>query len=262
MKNKEVVRHISGWMKTYAEQARTQGFVIGISGGIDSAVVSTLAAMTGMKTICVTLPIHQAKTQIERGDQHIQWLMRQYKNVDVVDIDLTGPYDCFIRDLPTSDNEDRQLLTYANTRSRLRMTTLYYVAGLHNVLVAGTGNKIEDFGIGFFTKYGDGGVDMSPIGDLTKTEVYGLAKELGVVDSVCTASPTDGLFGDDRSDEDQIGATYPELEWAMDQADKGAKADDFSGRDREVMQIFLHRNRINRHKVDPIPVCVIPEGLK
>lgn len=262
MENKKVIEYISAWMKDYARQARVQGFVVGVSGGIDSALVSVLAARTGMKTFCVTLPIHQAASHVERAEEHIGWLKQEYDNVEELDIDLTGPYDCFIRDLPVSADEDRQLLAYANTRSRLRMVALYYVAGLHNVLVAGTGNKIEDLGIGFFTKYGDGGVDISPIGDLTKTEVYALANELGIVESICRALPTDGLFGDDRSDEIQIGATYPELEWAMEQAENGAKPEDFTGREREVFDIYLYRNRVNRHKIEPVPVCKIPEAMK
>ena len=261
-KKKEVIDHIVGWMKEYAEGARISGFVVGISGGIDSAVVSALAAMTGMRVACVTLPIHQAAIHVDRAEEHIAWLKERYTNIEALDLDLTGPYDRFIRDLPVTVDEDRQHLVNANTRSRLRMVALYYVGGLNNLLVAGTGNKIEDFGVGFFTKYGDGAVDISPIADLTKTEVYGLAEELGIVESIRVAPPTDGLFGDDRSDEDQIGASYPELEWAMEQAETGARPEDFTGRQREVFELFLHRNRINRHKMDPIPVCQVPEHLR
>ena len=259
---KEVIDHIVDWMEGYAQGARTEGFVVGISGGIDSAVVSALAARTGLRTVCVTLPIHQVASHVRRAEEHIGWLMARYPNVVSEGIDLTEPYDRFIRDLPVSSNEDRQHLTHANTRSRLRMVALYYVAGLNNLLVAGTGNKIEDFGVGFFTKYGDGAVDLSPIADLTKTEVYAVAGELGIVESIRTAPPTDGLFGDDRSDEDQIGASYPELEWAMEQAETGAHPEDFTGREREVFEIFQHRNRVNRHKMNPIPVCQIPSELR
>lgn len=262
MKKSEIAAHIVEWMKTYALQAGSTGFVVGISGGIDSALVSTLAAMTGQRTVCVTLPIHQAASHVDRANEHIEWLKAVYPNVESLDIHLTEPYDRFIRDLPCTAHEERQHLTNANTRSRLRMVALYYVAGINNLLVAGTGNKIEDFGVGFFTKYGDGGVDISPIADLTKTQVYALAKELGIVESIRTAPPTDGLFGDDRSDEEQMGATYPELEWAMEQAETGARAEDFTGREREVFEIFIRRNRANRHKMDPIPVCKIPEHLK
>lgn len=261
-KKKEVIDHIADWMKEYAQEARTSGFVVGISGGIDSALVSALAAMTGLRTVCVTLPIHQAASHVARAEEHIAWLKARYPNVESQDIDLTAPYDRFILDLPLIPDEDRLLLTFANTRSRLRMVALYYVAGIYNLLVAGTGNKIEDFGVGFFTKYGDGAVDLSPIADLTKTQVYALAEELGIVDSIRIAPPTDGLFGDDRSDEDQIGASYPELEWAMEQAETGARAEDFTGREREVFEIFLHRNRINQHKMKPVPVCPIPAHLK
>ncbi len=258
MKTKEMADHIAAWMKSYADGAHTTGFVVGISGGIDSAVVSALAAATGLRTICVTLPIHQAAAHVGRAEEHIDWLKARYPNVEALDIDLTGPYDRFVCDLPTVADEERQHLAGANVRSRLRMTALYYVAGLNNALVAGTGNKIEDFGIGFFTKYGDGGVDISPIGELTKTQVYELAEALGIAESIRTAAPTDGLFGDDRSDEAQIGATYPELEWAMEQAELGARPEDFSGREREVFEIFSRRHRANRHKMEMPPVCRIP----
>ncbi len=253
----DTAARIAAWMREYADGARAAGFVVGISGGIDSAVVSTLAAMAGLRTICVTLPIHQAATHIARAEEHIARLSASYPNIEAANIDLTGPYDRFIRDLPTVADQEKQHLAGANVRARLRMTALYYLAGLNNALVAGTGNKIEDFGIGFFTKYGDGGVDLSPIGDLTKTQVYALAEELGIADSIRNAPPTDGLFGDDRSDEAQIGATYPELEWAMEQAENGARAEDFDGRQREVFEIFQRRNRANRHKMEMPPVYKI-----
>lgn len=262
METRAIIEHIVQWLNTYSETSRTDGFVIGVSGGIDSAVCSTLAAMTGKKTLCVTLPIHQAASHVDRAEEHIARLKEQFPFVESANIDLTLPYDRFIEDLPVTDNEDRQHLTNANTRSRLRMVALYYMAGLRNALVVGTGNKVEDFGVGFFTKYGDGGVDISPIADLTKSEVYMVARELGVCQSICTAPPTDGLFGDDRSDEDQIGASYPELEWAMEQAETGARAEDFAGRERTVFEIYEHRNRVNRHKMEPVPVCRIPVELK
>jgi NAD+ synthase len=257
MKTKEIAGYITAWMKAYAENARAAGFVVGVSGGIDSAVVSTLAVATGLRTICLTLPIHQAAAHVGRAGEHIAWLRSRYPNVEALDIDLTEPYDRFVRDLPTVADPERQHLAGANTRSRLRMVALYHVAGLNNLLVAGTGNRIEDFGIGFFTKYGDGGVDISPIGDLTKTQVYALAAGLGIVESIRTAPPTDGLFGDDRSDEVQIGATYPELEWAMEQAGQGARPDDFAGRQREVFEIFSRRHHANRNKMEMPPVCKI-----
>jgi NAD+ synthase len=152
-------------------------------------------------------------------------------------------------------------VSLANTRARLRMSTLYYLAGVHGYLVAGTGNKVEDFGVGFYTKYGDGGVDLSPIADLMKSEVYQIAKVLGVPDSIQVAKPTDGLFGDSRTDEDQIGASYNELEWAMTQNDNGKTTTDFEGREKIAFDIFKQRNNANKHKMDPIPVCIIPKGL-
>ncbi|MCD8186433.1 MAG: NAD(+) synthase [Rikenellaceae bacterium] len=260
-KKREMIEFIVGWMKEYARQSGTSGFVVGVSGGIDSAVVSTLAARTGLRTVCVSMPIHQAETQVHRAQEHLDWLKERFREVETMEIDLTDSYERLIGGLPVTGLQERQGLTLANTRSRLRMVTLYYLAGIYGLLVAGAGNKIEDFGVGFFTKYGDGGVDLSPIADLTKTQVYALAEELEIVPSIRTAPPTDGLFGDDRSDEDQIGASYPELEWAMEQAENGALAEDFTGRQREVFDIYLHRNRANRHKMEPVPVCKIPEEL-
>ena len=212
MNNKAVIKHIVNWLTAYCEKSRMNGFVIGISGGIDSALTSTLCALTGKQVICLNMPIHQHKAEYDRGQQHIQWLKSKYSNVTSIEVELTQSFESISKAFP-SEIQDR--LTMANTRARLRMTTLYAFASHHKLLVAGTGNKIEDFGIGFFTKYGDGGVDLSPIADLMKSEVYTLAKELGVVDSIQQAAPTDGLFADGRSDEDQIGATYNELEWVM-----------------------------------------------
>ena len=164
--------------------------------------------------------------------------------------------------LPAVDNEEDRFMSLANTRARLRMTSLYYFAALERYLVAGTGNKVEDFGVGFYTKYGDGGVDLSPIADLMKTEVYDIAKTLGVNKEIIDAAPTDGLWGDDRTDEDQIGASYPELEWAMNMKDEGKTIADFEGRQKEVYTIFTRLNTMNQHKMLPIPVCEIPTELK
>ncbi|MBR5829739.1 MAG: NAD(+) synthase [Tidjanibacter sp.] len=250
-----VERYIVSWLSGYAAGCGSKGFVVGISGGVDSAVVSALCARTGLPTLCVTLPIHQAPSQVSRADEHIRDLMARYPNVECATAELTEPYESLLAALPREGANFE--LTTANTRARLRMTTLYFYAGLRGALVAGTGNKIEDFGIGFYTKWGDGGVDISPIGDLTKTEVFELGAHLGVCDSILSAKPTDGLFGDDRSDEDQIGATYPELEWAMEQTNKGLRPEKFEGREREVMEIYVRRNRANRHKMEPIPVCII-----
>ncbi len=262
MKTQAVIDYIVQWMTDYAHQAHSTGFVIGISGGIDSAVSSTLAARTGLPTLCITLPIHQAPSHVSRAEEHVAFLKTNYSNVSALDVDLSPAYDQLIGLLPSSEDTPRLDLTRANTRSRLRMVSLYYMAGLRNALVVGTGNKIEDFGVGFFTKYGDGGVDLSPIADLTKSEVYELADTLGICQSIRQAAPSDGLFDNDRTDEDQIGASYPELEQAMEYVHRGGSAEQLNGRDREVVEIFLARNRANRHKMEPIPVCTLPAELK
>ncbi len=261
MNYSKVANHITEWLTDYVAKSHTKGFVVGISGGIDSALVSTLCARTGLPLLCVELPIHQASAQVSRAQEHIKWLQERFDNIEVASADLTDAYEAFIGPLGGEDNPNYQLTT-ANTRSRLRMTALYYYAGLRGALVVGTGNKIEDFGIGFFTKWGDGGVDISPIADLTKSEVFALSAHLGICGSILGAKPTDGLFGDDRSDEDQIGATYPELEWAMSAAESGAVVDDFEGRQREVFEIYTRRHRANRHKMEPIPTCMIPTEWK
>lgn len=257
MKKREIINHIVNWLSDYSNKSHTNGFVIGISGGIDSALTSTLCAMTGKKVICLNLPIRQNKSEYDRGHTHMAWLKKNFPNVSGYEVDLTSIFEQIEK---TYDDGIQDFLTMANTRSRLRMTTLYAYAGHHKLLVAGTGNKIEDFGIGFFTKYGDGGVDVSPIADLMKSQVYALAGELGVIDEILQARPTDGLFADDRTDEDQIGASYDELEWAMLYVEKGDTYT-LSDRQKTVMEIYTGRNRANRHKVDPIPVCIIPKEL-
>ncbi|MBP8878614.1 MAG: NAD(+) synthase, partial [Flavobacteriales bacterium] len=216
MKTEQVIDHIVQWLRDYCESNRQNGFVVGVSGGIDSAVVSALCVRTGLPTLCVEMPIHQAASHVERTLEHIADLQKRHPNGSLERVDLTPTFDTLERALPGSSDEVTHQLALANTRARLRMTTLYYLAGIHRRLVVGTGNKVEDFGVGFFTKYGDGGVDLSPIADLTKTEVYEVARELRIIPSIIQAAPTDGLFGDSRTDEDQIGANYPELEWAMD----------------------------------------------
>jgi len=257
MQTKAIISHISNWLDGYAKKSNTRGFVVGISGGIDSAVTSTLIAKTGMPLLCVEMPIHQQETQVKRGINHIKWLKAKFKNVSSTNIDLTSIFDNFIKKLPkTTINND---LALVNTRARLRMTTLYYFAGVNNYLVVGTGNKVEDFGIGFFTKYGDGGVDISPIADLLKTEVYTIGEELGIIKDIITAAPTDGLWGDDKTDEDQIGATYPELEWAMDY--KG-NTNNLNFREKEILAIYKKLNVSNQHKMHAIPICRIPKNLK
>lgn len=254
--------HIVNWLHNYAENAGVKGFVVGISGGIDSALTSTLCAQTGLPTLCVEMPIHQAESHVSRAKEHIKNLEKKFSNVTSAHADLTPIFEAFKKQVPETENQHILDLTLANTRARLRMTTLYYFAGLHSALVAGTGNKVEDFGVGFFTKYGDGGVDISPIADLLKSEVRALAKHLSVTETIITAKPTDGLFGDDRSDEDQIGASYDELEWAMEQLENGKNHDNFTGRQKKVFEIYKRLNTINQHKMNEIPVCKIPHNLK
>ena len=248
MQTEKVVDHIVNWLKDYAVSANIKGFTIGISGGIDSAVTSTLCAKTGLDLLCVEMPIHQAENQVTRASKHITWLTSKFTSVSRQPVNLTSVFDSLVAVFPTVENEESRFMSLANTRARLRMTTLYYFAALKGYLVAGTGNKIEDFGIGFYTKYGDGGVDLSPIADLTKTQVYEIASFLGINDEIQEAAPTDGLWGDDRTDEDQIGASYPELEWAMEMNDQGKIIDDFEGRQKKVFGIFKRFNSANKHK--------------
>lgn len=261
MQSSAIIDHIVNWLSNYASQAKSNGFVVGVSGGIDSAVVSTLAAKTGLPTIVLEMPIHQKTDQITRAQEHIRQLTNQYPNVEEHRIDLTKTFDLFATSVDIGDkNEEKTKLAFANTRSRLRMLTLYYYAQICNMLVAGTGNKVEDFGVGFFTKYGDGGVDISPIADLFKSQVYNLAKELNVNEAIIQAPPTDGLWDADKTDEDQIGATYPELEWAMSVYNTN-NIDNFTGREREVFAIYDRYHRAMQHKINPIPVCKIPPEL-
>jgi NAD+ synthase len=247
MKAEAVKNHIVQWLSDYAKRAKAKGFVVGVSGGIDSATTSTLCAETGLK---VTL-------------LNMNALSERYPNVSVMSVPLDGVFEAFkSAQALTAPEEELTHLALANSRARLRMSTLYYVAQCTSSLVAGTGNKVEDFGVGFYTKFGDGGVDVSPIADLTKTEVWDLGKYLGVDQEIIDAPPTDGLWGDNRSDEDQIGATYRELEWAMQMHEAHRSVDDFEGREREVYQIFLKFHQANKHKMDPIPVCEIPKELR
>ncbi|UQD55065.1 NAD(+) synthase [Flavobacterium sp. K5-23] len=253
----KVNTHIVNWLKTYAENANVNGFVIGISGGIDSAVTSTLCAQTGLKVLCVEMPIHQPQSHVNRGREHIEQLKKRFPNVTNIETDLTLLFESFKKEVPLEFKKDILHLTLANTRARLRMTTLYYYAGVHKLLVAGTGNKVEDFGVGFYTKYGDGGVDLSPIADLMKSEVFALGALLQVPETILNAVPSDGLFGDERSDEEQLGASYDELEWAMKENESGKSADDFTGRKKTVFEIYKCLNKANQHKMNAIPVCEI-----
>ena len=256
MNTKEVIEHIKNWISQYHSNSSTNGYVIGISGGIDSALTSTLVAETGIPLLCIEMPINQNNNQVERGKNHISWLKGNYKNINSLECDLTEIFEKF-KSLKTEKSKNK-LLALANTRSRIRMTTLYYFAQLNNALVAGTGNKVEDFGIGFYTKYGDGGVDLSPIADLMKSEVFELAKSLNINQEILDAPPTDGLWDNDKTDEDQIGATYNELEWAM--TNKNNK--NLSKREKEVINIYNQFHQSNKHKMIPIPVCKIPEIFK
>jgi len=258
MKHKEIIAHIVNWLKKYHEESNTKGFVIGISGGIDSALTSTLCAKTGYPVFCLNMPIRQHAAEYNRGVEHIAWLKKKFTNVVSEETDLSNTFDSLEKTFPS---EIQDWLTMANTRARLRMLTLYAFACNKKLLVAGTGNKVEDFGVGFFTKYGDGGVDLSPIADLMKSEVYSLSKELGIVKSVLEARPTDGLWADNRSDEDQIGASYDELEWAMKFLANPGDFSKLSKREETVLDIYTRLNKANQHKMRPIPVCEIPKEL-
>ncbi|MBT8319749.1 MAG: NAD(+) synthase [Gramella sp.] len=262
MQIEKVADHIINWLKDYATKAGMNGFVVGVSGGIDSAVTSTLCAKTGMPTLCLEMPIHQDKSQISRARKHIEELQHNFANVSNLEVNLTPVFEQFKNVMPHHRETTTLDLSLANSRARLRMTTLYYFAGLHKYLVAGTGNKVEDFGVGFYTKYGDGGVDLSPIADLVKSEVYQLGGYLNIIEEIMKAAPTDGLFGDSRSDEDQLGASYDELEWAMKSKEEGNISSDFEGRKREVFDIYNKLNQANQHKMNPIPVCEIPVHLQ
>lgn len=258
MKTISVINYIANWLSDYCNNSGLNGFVVGVSGGIDSAVTATLCAKTSKKVIVLNMPIYQAPEQYALAAQHIEWLKDKYENVAGADIDLTAPFKSLEATFPESIQDG---LTMANTRSRLRMLTLYAFATHHKMLVAGTGNKVEDFGVGFYTKYGDGGVDLSPIADLMKSEVYAVGKELGIIEGILKAPPTDGLWEDGRTDEGQIGATYAELEWCMSNAANAANAS-LTDRQKEVLAIYQNFHRANRHKMEPIPVCSIPESLK
>ena len=240
----EKTKFISNWIKTYVDQmpVKAQSLVIGISGGIDSSVSSTLSAMTGLKTIVLTMPIKQIENQHDLSLKHQEWLIKNFKNVEAHTINLDRLFESFSSTLNKFDNEHG----FANSRARLRMTTLYQVAAANKGIVVGTGNKVEDFGVGFYTKYGDGGVDISPIADCNKSEVWELGKELGILKEIIDAPPTDGLWDDGRTDEGQLGFKYEDLEDAM------------SNPDSPNRQVYEKIRKQNLHKMEPIPVCKIP----
>ena len=252
---KKVSKHITNWIENYINKSGAKGIVVGVSGGVDSALTSTLCAETGHNILCLEMPIYQNKDQVSRSKKHIDWLMSKYPNVTSKQIELNDTFESFVNSLP-DNSSDKHELSLANTRSRLRMVTLYYFSALNNYIVAGTGNKVEDFGIGFYTKYGDGGVDISPIADLLKSEVFKLAKFHNIIDEIIEAEPNDGLWNDNRSDEEQIGASYEEIEDAMMNFNK---SDNLSKREKEVLDIFNSFHKANKHKMDPIPVCEIPK---
>ena len=244
MNTLEKVKYISNWIKKYVDQMpnKAQSLVIGISGGIDSSVSSTLSAMTGLRTIVLSMPIKQKTNQHDLSLKHKEWLVKKFKNVEAHTLDLDEVFKSFTSTLSNFDNEHGM----ANSRARLRMTTLYQVAAANKGIVVGTGNKVEDFGVGFYTKYGDGGVDISPIADCNKTEIWQLGKELGVLQEIIDAAPTDGLWDDGRTDERQLGLQYHELEEAMNNPNSPNRVK------------YETIRKQNLHKMEPIPVCKIP----
>ena len=245
MSPSEKVKFISNWIKSYVDQMpnKAQSLVIGISGGIDSSVSSTLSAMTGIKTIVLTMPIKQKENQHDLSLKHQQWLVENFKNVEAHTLSLDNLFETFSTTLNKFDNEHG----FANSRARLRMATLYQVAAANSGIVVGTGNKVEDFGVGFYTKYGDGGVDISPLADCTKTQVWELGKYLGISEKIINAAPTDGLWNDGRNDVDQLGMSYHDLEKSMNNSN-----------DPNYKKYFKIREK-NLHKMNPIPVCIIKD---
>jgi NAD+ synthase len=244
MNASEKVNFISNWIKDYVNNmpSKAQSLVIGISGGIDSSVSSTLSAMTGLKTIVLSMPIKQKLHQHDLSLKHQEWLVNKFKNVEAHTINLDELFSAFSSSLSKFNNKHGM----ANSRARLRMTTLYQVAAANKGIVVGTGNKVEDFGVGFYTKYGDGGVDISPIADCNKSEVWEIGKELGILNEIIEAAPTDGLWDDGRTDEGQLGLKYHELEEAMDNPNSLNRAK------------YEKIRKQNLHKMEPIPVCKIP----
>jgi len=244
-----VSKNISNWLLDYSKNCGLENFIVGVSGGIDSALVSTLCASTGITTHVFNIPIKSSEKNTSLSKLQCDWLATRYDNVIVHNVDLSSVYDDFVKSIKDIAKND---LACANTKSRLRMVLLYHYATSLKGLVVGTGNKIEDYGVGFFTKYGDGGVDLSPIADLTKTDVRECARLLDIPIEIINAPPTDGLWDDSRTDEIQIGASYEELEWAMDYVDS-KKSYDLSDREKVVIDIFLGFRNRNKHKIESIP---------
>jgi len=261
MTPKKQINHIVKWLRDYARSAKISTFVVGISGGIDSSVVSALCARTGLKTIVVQMPIRQNKKLDNRSSMQAGWLLERHPHVTHMCMDLTKIFNAFDKKLSpfcaddTGDYTSTSELAFANSRARLRMMTLYQIAQAHSGLVVGTGNRVEDFGVGFFTKYGDGGVDISPIGDCMKTQVWAMAAELGIPQEIIDAPPTDGLWADGRTDESQLGMTYPELELAMDMDDDSVWLEKPNKEQAHNLRRYREIRARNMHKMLPIPVC-------
>ena len=245
MNSDKKIEHISNWIKKYISSLKFQSpsLIIGVSGGIDSAVTSTLCCKTGFKTIAVSMPIKQNASQHDLSLKHLDWLKCKFNNVDTMIIELDDVFRSFENTMSDFDNK----LAFANSRSRLRMVTLYQIAQANNGIVVGTGNKVEDFGVGFYTKYGDGGVDISPIADCTKTDVWNIGKSLGIINEIIEAAPTDGLWDDSRNDESQLGLTYKQIEEAMNNPSSS------------YFEKYTKIRKPNLHKMKPIPVCILPK---
>ena len=259
MTPRQRIKHISKWIRDYARKARVDSLVVGISGGIDSSVVSALCAQTGLKTIVVQMPIRQNPRLNNLSSAQAGWLLEHHPdNVTHMSMDLTTVFSAFEKKVgPFGDSE----LAFANSRARLRMMTLYQIAQSHSGIVVGTGNRVEDFGVGFFTKYGDGGVDISPIGDCMKTEVWAMGQELGLLQDIINAPPTDGLWADGRNDEDQLGMTYPELEKAMMQDNYEFLRAYATAPEKKLLKRYREIRARNLHKMTPIPVCKIEQEI-
>ena len=245
MNTKDKIDFIVDWIESYATNINKQSvsLVIGVSGGVDSALTSTLCAKTGLRTIAISMPIKQNLSQHDLSLRHLDFLKNNFNNVEVQTIELDSVFSSFQNTMKSHDSD----LAFANSRSRLRMVTLYQVAQSNNGIVIGTGNKVEDFGVGFYTKYGDGGVDISPIADCTKSDVWKLAEEIGVIREIIDAEPTDGLWDDSRNDENQLGLSYKQLEEAM------------INKNSEFYKKYEEIRQPNLHKMKPIPVCEIPK---
>ena len=245
MNSDEKINYISNWINEYASSLKFQpaSLIIGVSGGIDSAVTSTLCAKTDFKTIAVSMPIKQNPSQHDLSLKHLEWLNANFNNIEIMTIELDKVFDTFENTMKDFNSS----LAFANSRSRLRMVTLYQIAQAKKGIVVGTGNKVEDFGVGFYTKYGDGGVDISPIADCTKTAVWNMGKSLGIINEIIEALPTDGLWDDSRNDESQLGLKYGQIEEAMENSNS------------EYFKKYSDIRDSNIHKMKPIPVCTLPK---